>query len=204
MKKVTFNHINKWIRLSQRPLKDKILEGFQAEYFDEFRHHYYRFFYHMVAEMKPKVALEIGIDHGHTVVHMAAGNPETIVIGLDQRKDCAKNAPHYPNAWYIYEDSTLPIAENAIAAIVEEHGEVGVVFQDSSHHYEASHREFEVFSQFLDKNAVWCCDDILDVFHDPLVDPPGKSMVEYFAELPGRKKQYPDLHYGSVIGVCLL
>jgi hypothetical protein len=53
--------------------------------------------------------------------------------------------------------------------------------------------------------AVWVCDDILPVFHDPKVDPPGKSMVEYFNERSGEKRLYPKmLNKGGTIGVIIV
>jgi cephalosporin hydroxylase len=204
MKKITFRQINKWVNAAKKPLDDKALEDFQVQFFGEFRHEYYRFFHHMVAEMKPKVALEIGIDHGHTLAHMAAANADTMVIGIDKRDNCANKMPKYPNAQIYYDNSLGKGTETFIEDMVYKYGKIGIVFQDSSHHYNDSHAEFEIYSKYLDKNAIWCVDDVLDVFHDPNVDPPGKSMVEYFDELPGRKKTYEGLHHGSVIGVSLL
>lgn len=202
MKKITFNTVQKWIKASKKPLKDEVLELFQQDFFGDFRHEYYRFFYHMVAEMKPKIALEIGIDHGHTVAHMAAGNPGTLAIGIDRRGGCAKNIPIFSNARIIYANSLE--CEDAISSIVAKHGQIGIVFQDSSHHYGESKQEFYLYSKFLTKNAIWVCDDVTPDFHDPINDPPGKSMVEYFNELPGRKKTYENLHYGTAMGVSLL
>lgn len=202
MKKITFNTIQKWIKASQKPL-NKTLETFQEEYFGKDHHQYYRVFYHMIKELKPAVALEIGIDHGHTLAHMAAGNPGTLVVGIDKRENCAQNMPTYPNVRLIYGDSLDIETEYAVRNIVHRHGGIGVIFQDSSHHYEASHREFDIYSKFLTSNGIWCCDDVMDIFHDPLIDPPGKSMATYFDELPGQKKLYPGVHYGSVIGVIL-
>lgn len=74
---------------------------------------------------------------------------------------------------------------------VEEHGKLGVVFQDSSHHYEASRKEWNLYSQLLDENAIWIADDITKDFWDKNIDPPGKGMVQYFEELPGEKRLYP-------------
>lgn len=198
-----FLQIDRWAKLARRPLGDEDqLENFQALHFGEFRHWYYRFFYHAVREIKPKIALEIGIDYGHTLVHMAAGNPSTLVIGIDWRKNCAQDMPKFPNVRLVYENSLN--SGEIISHLVDKHGKIGLVFQDSSHHYNDSHKEFKLYSQFLSDGAIWACDDVMNIFHDPLVDPPGKSMETYFNELPGRKKLYKKLHRGSVIGVTIL
>ena len=85
-----------------------------------------------------------------------------------------------------------------------EYGKIGIVFQDSSHHYNISKLEWELYQPLLDENAIWICDDIISAFHDTRVDPPGKGMVEYFNELPGEKKLYPNtLHAGNAVGVIL-
>lgn len=190
----------------RKPLDDQVLEQFQEDFFGEMRHEYYRFFYHMVAELKPRIALEIGIDHGHTLAHMAAANLETTVIGIDRRNQCAKDMPDYPNVRLIYGNSQDKETEYAVRNIIggKNGGEIGIVFQDSSHHYDASHKEFDMYSKFLPKNGIWCCDDITEAFYNPDVDPTNKGMIQYFEELPGRKKLYDNLHYGSTIGVVLL
>ena len=89
-----------------------------------------------------------------------------------------------------------------VAAIVEQDGKIGVVFQDSSHHYAPSCSEWMLYSRFLAENAIWVCDDITPAFQTP--DEP-KGMVDYFQERPGQKKLYPDvLHKGNTVGVILL
>ena len=203
MRKITFKTVEKWIRQSQKPLKDKSLEAFQEEYFGENKHAHYRFFYYLVKQMKPKLAVELGIDHGHTIVQMAAANSETTVIGIDIRMQCADpRHREYANCQVYYLPSQD--TEDLISTFSEKYGKIGVVFQDSSHHYYESKIEFGIYSKYLDKNAIWVCDDITPDFHDPNIDPPGLGMVEYFDELPGQKKIYDDLHYGTKVGVCLI
>lgn len=193
---------------SRKPLKEKLLETFQAEYFGDFRHWYYRFFYHLVAKTRPAIALEIGIHHGHGVLHMAYGYPGTIAVGIDWQADyyAAENYDKYNpgNCIMLNLDSTTDKARSSIEELVDIYGPIGIVFQDSSHHYLPSRREFEIYSQFLATGAIWCCDDVTPSFHDPQRDPPGKGMVEYFNELPGDKRLYDKLHHGSVIGITIL
>lgn len=57
----------------------------------------------------------------------------------------------------------------------------------------------------LGSPAIWICDDITPAFHDPLIDPPGKGMVQYFEALPGDKRLYENvLHFGNTQGIILL
>lgn len=119
---------------------------------------------------------------------MAAEQHDGFVIGIDINKVIRKPSSNY---YFIEGDSTNISTWNKVLSFCEENGKIGVVFQDSSHHYNASRKEWEMYSQLLDKNAIWVADDISPSFHDPLVDPPGKSMVQYFEELPGEKRLYP-------------
>lgn len=122
------------------------------------------------------------------------------VIGVDL------NRPgYYGNYEIILGDSTGIKTWGKVFDLVDRFGRIGVVYQDSSHHYEASRKEFELYRQLLDQNALWICDDITPAFHDPLIDPPGKGMVQYFGELPGDKRLYPDvLHFGNTQGIVRL
>ncbi len=208
MKKVDFSDIDRWAKMAQKPLDNKLLlEDFQQEFFNDFRHWYYRFFYHMVAETKPNVALEIGVHHGHCTIHMAHANKDTVAIGLDKnvaryniRDNFAKYAPD--NAILVDANSLID-GEPAIKRIVEKHGKIGVVFQDSSHYYAESWQEFNIYSKYLDQNSIWCCDDVWEAFGDPKAVPPS-TMLDYFNELPGQKKRYTRLHHGGVVGIVLL
>lgn len=139
---------------------------------------------------KPKVALEIGVEGGLCSLYMtmAAKEYDGMVIGIDINDFARK--PH-DNYYFIKGDSTNQTTFNKVLHITQELGPIGVVFQDSSHHYEASKQEWALYSQLLDKNSIWVCDDISPSFHDPLIDPPGMGMVQYFEGLPGSKRLYP-------------
>ena len=78
--------------------------------------------------------------------------------------------------------------------------ELGVVFQDSSHHAEPSRLEWQYYQSMLAPGAVWVCDDVTGAFRMP--DEP-RGMVDYFEALPGQKLTFPGLHKGNVIGVVL-
>lgn len=82
----------------------------------------------------------------------------------------------------------------------ESGGKLFAVFQDSSHFYEDSKTEWGLYSPFVVPGGLWICDDITPAFKDDK----GKTMVEYFEELPGDKRLYENLHIGSTIGIVRL
>lgn len=208
MTPLTFDDIDRIADLSRQPLDNSTLERFQGEYYGRWRHWYYRFFFHLAREMRPEISLEIGVHHGHGFIHMAYGNLQGVAVGIDKaaerytRHNYNRYAPE--NCYLIPYDSLSAEAIESVEILVGQFGQIGLVYQDSSHHYLESKEEFRIYSQFLAPGAIWCCDDVMEIFHDPKVDPPGKSMLTYFEELPGRKKLYDKLHHGSVIGVAII
>lgn len=152
---------------------------------------------------EPAVALEIGVESGMASAFMVRASAEYggHVVGIDLN-DPGLAAPNYH---FIPGDSTQPNTVLKVAEIVYHFGAIGLVFQDSSHHYQASRDEWRLYSALLDARAVWICDDITPAFHDPKIDPPGKGMVQYFDELPGEKRLYKDvLHFGNIQGIVLV
>lgn len=202
-KKLTFTKLNALAKLSAKPLKDKKLEKLQAKYFGNYRHQYYRFLYHLVLEQKPKLVMEIGLGWetlGITHMAAAADTYGGYALGIDILNPRYDNAAEYDNYHFLKIDSTK--ARKQVMEMVDKFGPLGVVFQDSSHHYDQSVAEWSNFVDLLDKNAVWVCDDITENFYRPGLDE--KSMVGYFDDLPGHKKKYTELHEGTTIGVVLL
>jgi len=198
---ITFDKIDEFVSLSDIPTND-FLEQLQEFHLGPFgKHNYYRFLYQIIAYFKPTVSLEIGLEYSLGSAYMCAAAKEYggQVIGIDTRYDCLR----YIDSNYIFIHADSQNAENEFAKIVKQ-GNLGLVFQDSSHHYNASVKEWNIYAKYLSLNAIWICDDITPSFYNTDVDPPGKGMVEYFNALPGNKKLYKDvLHYGSTIGVVL-
>lgn len=185
--------------MSQQPIPDLHLENIPG---NPERRNYYRFLYHLVKWRRPYVALEIGVESGMASSYMCAGWPQTQVIGIDIHTLPMMPAPNYH---FITGDSTAMRTWAKVGAMVQDFGRIGIVYQDSSHHYEASRKEWELYSSLLDRDAIWICDDITKAFHDPKVDPPGLGMVQYFERLPGDKRLYKDvLHFGNTQGIILV
>lgn len=151
------------------------------------------------------MALEIGVESGMASSYMAFANSSTQVIGIDISEEPMCPAVLVKNYHYIEADSTDIRTFAKISAMVQDFGKIGIVYQDSSHHYLASKKEWELYSSLLAPDAIWICDDITPSFHDPAIDPPGKGMVQYFDELPGDKRLYQDvLHRGNCQGIVIL
>lgn len=179
------------------------------------RTNYYRFLRRLVETLRPEVVIELGVEFGIASAMMASvhiGDYQPEVFGIDVNWHNIPGEIIYnmcPNYHYIIGDTTDK--ENTFDVVVKmmnEHpklNSVGLVFQDSSHHYQASKTEWELYSQLMDKgNSLWVCDDITPAFHDPKIDPPGKGMMQYFQELPGNKIAFSNLHKGNTIGVVLV
>jgi predicted O-methyltransferase YrrM len=169
------------------------------------RFNYYTFLNRVVQERKPRIALEIGVEYGIGSAHMcaAAESYDGLVIGIDLKWHVVPSHQLQKRYNYIFlEDDSLD-AFHSVEKCVDHYGKIGVVFQDSSHHYAISVEEWKLYSQLLDENAIWICDDIASDFFEAGVDE--KSMVGYWDELPGAKKLYPDiLHYGNTVGIMLI
>lgn len=176
-----FRIIDKCYKKAFKPLPIKKLETIKHN-----KHPYHKFLYFLAKNLKPKICLEIGTWHGVGAYHMSCAAP---TIAIDIHK------PFYADKFhYVQGNSTTQTVKEAVKKYVQKHGKIGLVFQDSSHHYLSSKKEWEIYSEMCDTDAVWVCDDIEDAFYDEKVDPPGKGMVQYFEELPGEKKLYCGMH----------
>jgi len=204
---MNFLQIDHLVNLSQNPLTDSWLEQLQTEY--DQHENYYRFLYHLTLARQPKIVLEIGTFQGVATAHLCAATStyggQVIGLDLNQHHTTKELIPqYYDNLHFIEGDSTKAEVYGKVYELVEEYGRIGLVYQDSSHHYEASCQEWAMYTRLLDNEAIWVCDDITPAFWDPLIDPPGKGMVQYFDTLSGNKRLYKDvLHYGNVMGILL-
>jgi len=198
------------VALAQEPIDSPWLDSLweQVKAYTSERINYYRFLYHLVKETRPEVSIELGVEFGLASAHMALAAKEYggIVIGIDLNGHDipAKQIPAmYANYRFLTGDSTSPYIHAGAMWIIRERN-VGLVFQDSSHHYAPSVAEWEIYTQFCKPGALWVCDDLLPCFFEAGVDE--KAMDAYFAERPAQAKYwFPDvLHHGNTIGVMVL
>lgn len=161
---------------------------------------YYNFLRKIAEEAdEAGVFLELGCYYGCLAAHLSASATLLTHVGVD-----INPVPFSSYGSVMIQGDTvgtsnggLPTVE-MVKRIAAACGGIQYVFQDSSHHYDASVKEWELYSPLVKKGGLWIADDITPAFKRP--DEP-KGMVEYFEELPGDKRLFSDLHVGSVIGV---
>ena len=209
MKKTNWQLIENLIKISNNPLDGEPQLNQLKKSADgiETRHNYYRFFYHLIKHLKIDVSIEIGVEKGIGSAHMcaAAKHHNGIVIGIDinRHEIPLKTLNEIYGNYHFFNGKSQDVFHSVKNLLYGR--KVGLIYQDSSHHYKESQSEFSMYKNLLDKNAIWICDDITQAFHDPTIDPPGKGMVEYFNELEGDKRLYTNvLHYGNTQGIILL
>ncbi len=181
------------------PLPDSLLAHQLA---GEGKNPYYNLLRRLCMAVKePGVFLEIGCYHGTVAAHVADafGYHNHEYLGVDVNE--VPFIPH-PACRFIQGDSTDAQVCSQVKAFAETHGGIFCVFQDSSHHYEASVAEWALYSPLVRPGGLWLADDITPAFQRPGLD--AKSMVGYWDDLPADKKTYDHLHIGSRIGVALL
>lgn len=173
---------------------------------------YYRFLYHLVLEFKPEISLEIGVYNGIASLYMAAAAKQYNgkVFGIDlnfpsllHRDYFDRTNGYFGGTYRFFQgDSTdLKIAQDIKESIENFEGKLQLIYQDSSHHYVESKMEWLAYSLLADDTYIWICDDITPDFHDSNCDPPNKSMVNYWEELPGQKMLSESLHFGNRMGI---
>ena len=164
-----FDEIDSLVDLSAKPLNDKYLEGLQGRMTHPEK--YYRFLYHLVLTKKPVLSLEIGLLHGLGSIHMAvaARNHNGHVIGLDRTTDFLWDIEigKLENCSWIVGVSTLDSTLKMVRDVVDQYGKIGLVYQDSAHHYYESCEEFELYQQFLVDDCIWIVDDVTKDFQSP-------------------------------------
>ena len=204
---ITWQEVDELIQRAQQPLDDPWLEKLNRDCTPP--QPYYRFLYLLAEKLHPPLALEIGVYTAVASAHLAAGLAawDGQVIGLDinpvEPAETIKD--RYGNYWFLQADASSTEAIAYTSMLIDRYGALGIVYQDSSHHYYPSLREWAIYSTFCQSDGVWLCDDILPCFSDPKVDPPGKSMVSYWETLPEPKRLFPQvLHIGNTMGLALL
>lgn len=89
------------------------------------------------------MALEIGVENGLASMHMteAAKSYGGLVVGIDI------NSCRHPLSNYEFIHASSLDSASYVEQLISEHGPLGLVYQDSSHHYEESRQEWALYSQ---------------------------------------------------------
>lgn len=153
---------------------------------------YYRFLKRLAEMLQPRLSIELGVCGGGGSLHLALGNPNGRVVGVDFAYDHDEQIQHIykvcPNFTFWLGDSVQDSGR-----IVTEYGKPQIVFVDTTHTYERTMMEFEAWYPYLVHNRVgdWvmCFDDLFR---------PG--MEQAWNELPEPKVRLDALHTGAEQG----
>ncbi len=120
---------------------------------------YYQFLKILAHEMQSRLSVELGVSGGGGSLHLALGNPEGKVVGVDYAWDHPERInfilDNFPNYTFIKGDS-IEYAQ----AIYENYGEIDILFIDTTHTYKQTLSEFEAYKPFLSDRAIVCLDDL--------------------------------------------
>ena len=131
---------------------------------------YYKLFYLISKEFKPKFSVELGTYRAVAAGHLAVGSPEGVVYTIDIHNDAADKVhqraaiamdEHYPNLSYLngwtWDDHIVQrVADQAAITPID------ILFIDAWHWYEYAIREWHLYSPMLADEALVICDDISD------------------------------------------
>jgi len=131
---------------------------------------YYKLFYLISQEFKPKFSVELGTYRGVAAGHLAAGNPEGLVYTIDWHRDPADKQhqvfargmdAHYDNVRYLNGCSwDMSIVQQVADVAVKT--PIDILFIDAWHWYEHAIKEWNLYRPLLSKEALVICDDISD------------------------------------------
>lgn len=144
---------------------------------------YYRFLYYLMWNVRPEVAVELGVYQGRSLAHMAAGCKGSRVMGVDI--DDGAHCPQSPNANIFINDSMDFLRRYSNLRI-------GVLHIDTIHTPGRVGLELKAALPLMVSPGVICVDDIK-------ID---KEMVDWWDKLDMNKMNFHDLHvtgYGVII-----
>jgi len=141
---------------------------------------YYRFLRLLAIELKSRLSVELGVDGGGGILHMAMASVKAIGIDItNARPENIKHIQqHYSNFEFIIGDSIdmAPIIHNRF-------GTIDLLFIDTTHTYLQTMAEYRAYEPYLSSKAIVCLDDL---------NRPG--MDQAWAEMPAPKKRFDKLH----------
>lgn len=144
---------------------------------------YYKFLHKVAQEFKPDYILECGVCRAVATGHMAFGNPDAIVVGVDRdyQPEAFQIAATFPNIHLITGDTMLSVKE--VEEIIPT-GKLGLIFLDSTHLSWVPMAEFNTYLHLFEDTCIVAADDVNI--------PP---LQEFWDWLPGDKMRMDDLHY---------
>lgn len=173
-----------------RPLGDPYLDGL----FDlADTAIYYRFIYHLMRRMRPKLVVELGVCTGRCTAHMAAAEPECTVLAVDPapQRSALDVARKFKNIDLVMLESTSPLV---LAMVIDK--SVDICFVDTVHTREQVMAEFFAWKPKMKPGGVMLFDDISE----------NSSMVEAWSELCNNglcAVSLPHLHHSGFGAVAV-
>lgn len=191
MTKIYKTTVNSLIKqaLKDEPTGDEFLDA-QYDWYTNLKGYanpYYRFMYLLAQRAEPKAYLEIGVDKGLSIAHVASACPECECVGIDIWADsdepmlrAQKVADHYPNIRYVRRWSTpeagkrwvslhpeISISVSAyhserFGALEYAPKEIDMFLIDGWHDGELATKDWETYHPLLSQDAIVLCDDVHD------------------------------------------
>lgn len=143
---------------------------------------YYRFLQILAKELKPSLSVVLGVCGGGDCLHLALGNPEGKVVGIDNSYDHDEQISHIKNTcpnFIFYLGDSIKSAKLINRAF----GQVDILFVDTVHTKTRTLEEFQAWYPYLSNDYVVCFDDLLR-----------KEMENVWELFPSPKLRLDELH----------
>jgi len=155
---------------------------------------YYRFLRLLAEYMHPALSVELGVGTGGGSMHLALGNPESKVIGIDGGNHWPEALKHVvetcPNFEFWQRDSVEAAGyAEQLWSQSDNMRMVDILFIDTIHTYERVKAEFNAWKSLLSSRAIVLLDDLYFL-----------GMDKAWEELPGSKVRLDVLHPESGFG----
>ena len=142
---------------------------------------YYRYLFEFARKFRPGISLEIGTCEGKSAAHLAAGNPEGVVVTLDIKPEAKRlaDALLLPNLVAIVGDSI------ALLDRLKWIPSLDVLFVDGDHTFRNAYGEYVAYRPHVHDGGL--------VFFDDIAISDGMRRV--WESVPDPKESLPNLHY---------
>jgi predicted O-methyltransferase YrrM len=148
--------------------------------------HYYRFFYRLAELIKPEFTLELGTHTGISAACLAVGNPEGLVVTINNKNQLLAECKR-DNIIYLIQDSLTKVVQNK---------KIDILFIDTDHDGKRCLEEYRLYKNCMSENSVIFFDDIylLDCM---------KTFWDNFIPERGQKFEL-NIHGAAGMGVVLI
>lgn len=171
-------------RLAQSVLRDDPRPAYMQEWQNNHTdrwippRHYYKFMYALAHTYELQVMVELGTDCGFGAWHLAEGNPNGLVIAVDQTLERVEVHTH---AHWIKSDTRQAI--NLVKDSSKDKP-IDLIFFDSTHSSEHAMHEFTVYDPECVTGAIQLFDDVME----------SEDMRRFWDALPEPKMLLNELH----------